>query len=660
MSKLFKRISLMIATVCITLTAVLSAACTPEPKPNDDDPATEGYKITVLYPDGSPVKAIDSGNARRPVRVMLMNDDETPVFSLDLNGPDAAKIPALELDENGTGFVDYKVPGEYNVFIYNLPAGYGFDPINTTADKSKLTVNLYYLSTSYDVNVTAPDGNPADGYDVKLIQDGKEVAKGKTDAQGKYKFENIDSGEYDVSVSCEGKNYHHKPVTTSMKGEPVNVKMFEPQNVYLDEEHKMSEEVLNEWVNALNSSALTRIDPNADNYIYPFDVYGSEETFFILHAAKSGSYTINMRRDENSKTGNYLVKFYVQDSYGNENTSMRLDGSVDMGNRTQHLSMSSGEKWIISVSSIDHREHYSVNMAISYNKEPATTAAVTEGSYTLTYTDIDEAIFTFSPTVRGEYTLSLESTENSPRYLVYSYATGKPIDDFDPDKSYYENAKEFPYVEIIPESFVGNTFIYHVFIDKTTTTTVRLKVEKTGDANDDTKPVEVPKAQVTAKLVQQEKQSGTWKWLPTDGSVIPFERDGEYFVNVDGKEYKAFTAITKNFYDLTYSFATIEYMGEGNHTPGEDDNNDDESGLQPDKQNSYLTVGSGANAINYDDFVKAYSEKCHPDDGVYALNSELKAFTERYMNQRWTNHFVEVDVKNPPAQPWLIACGYFA
>lgn len=664
MSKIFKKFITSFIAVCILVTGVFAAACNPDPagEPSDEDPSKDGYIITVLYPDGSPVKASDTGSARKQVRVTLTDDEGTQLLSQQTG----------VLSDSGIASLDYKIPGEYNIVVINVPEGYDAPEAKTNAEKSKYTVTLVSKVASYEVSVKLPDGSAANGLNVKLVNGETTVASGTTNANGIYASAEIAMGEYDVIVdSPAGKNYGYKPVKTAMSGAPVEIKLFEPVIFTPDDNHKMTDEQYNYWASIVNlEGVITAIRDTDDNYLYTLDAYGSEEKYYILHAEKTGEYTLTFKYDEDengnpvlvngNKQGNYVIKFYVNGNYGEENVDMRLTGSENGGSRAQVLSMNAGDDFIFSVSSIDEREHYSVDFVLAYSKLAVTAQASDEGTYTLTYNDIDEAVLAFAPTKSGKYKIYSIDGEHDPRLVLYGLGTNGPAYNNDGTPVGDDNSGEgnnFEYIENVPKDYIGNTYSYHVFIDEAATTNVRVKIDRIGDAEETI--ITTTDVVAGATLTKQSKQDGTWHWLDDNDAVT--EKNGEYFVTVNGTERKVYVAITKNIYetgDVAYSFATTEYMGTAQVRPGEDQSD------TPSNQrlNSNLTVyeiGSVTQRYNYTSFIETYAEYCDGDDGVYPMNTELKTFVERYMNAHWTSWVDNPDLNNPP-KFLPFACGYFA
>ena len=683
-------------------TAVFAAACT-----DYGNPAEIGYEITVLYPNGKPVQSNDTGSARSKVNVVLTDADGKTLNSETMG----------VLDANGTAHIDYKVPGEYTININNVPAGYRYVPEKTFADRARQTVYLLNIETSYEINVLAPDGSPANGYTVKVMDGENELASGNTNAQGLFVTPEINAGTYSVLVSEATGKIHHKSVKTSPTGAAVTVKTFEPAVWALDDEHKMTDEQFDVWDTEMNGGLDSfYISALRDNYLFEAETFGAEETFYILHADKTGTYTVTLKPDvlvgTTTPSGNYIVKFYHVNSYDTYDTTRTLNGTENGGKKSTSLPMTEGEDWIFSVTSVDHRDRYTVPIAIAFNREPLTQAASGAGNYTLTFNDNNEAVLQFTPSVSGMYTISLVGEHaNNPKYIAYSRATQKPLNPIDKDLTLYEQADAFPIEANYPDDYFAKdengkpdgsgseTLLYHIFLDKVTTTSVQIKIERTGDAEPllpevDERDVPVPTG-LSKQTFAEDYESYTyeWHWLEADGTQTPVEKDGKWVVEINEVEYEVYMAITKNFDEQIYSFATTEYVGADSSTPsegeGEGSDNTESGGIQDERQNNRLVVrdlNDNTIAYNYRNFVAEYAKfaskaekpaqgqdesdnayKARLDkfdayasatDGVYALNADLKTFAERYMNNQWVN-IINPTLFSKPAQPWLLACGYF-
>lgn len=665
MVKIFKRLSLTVIAVCFAATAVFAAAC----KEDFGNPAEMGYEITVLYPDGSPVKSSDTGSARNKIAVILTDDEGKQLNTLSQG----------LLDVYGKAHLpDIKTPGEYKITLSYLPKGFIYIPVKTEKDKARKTIVLNHEQTTYTINVKKPDGSAASGFDVRVMNGKTELTSGKTNAQGSYTTPTINAGTYNVLVTEPSGKLHHKQALTSTAGGNVDVEMFEPTVITLNDSNKMTDAQFEDWA-TLNSPLITYIDEYKENHVFTAETYGAEESFYILHANKAGTYTFNLRPDldpenegERLKTGNYLIKYYRTDSYDDFDNSITLKGSENGGKKTRPLSMEEGEDWIFSVSSLDGRAHYSVDIAISYNREPIKQAATSEGEYTLMFNENDDAVLEFSPKITGKYEISLKSAhEDNPKIMQYSNATFKPIYPPQDGESLYDAAASFPLTENYPSDYLsfddngnivgGQTMMYHIFLDKVTSTSVQIIIKKVGEADPLVPEAKVEKVEVKSKLeIQQEPQGTKWTWLDPNGEQVPEKNeDGKYIVKINEKEYEVYVAITKNLRECDYSFATVEYMG-GNERPTPPDGEPPRA----EQQNNHLTVyGLDSTKIkyNYTDFIAEYAKYASSKEGVYALNDELKLFTLRYMNQRWYDVMLDASsMDDRPSQPWLLACGYFA
>lgn len=449
---------------------------------------------------------------------------------------------------------------------------------------------------------------------------------------------------------------------------------------------------------------------NSHGYLFDTNnVYDRDGTLFDLtDYTRKGDYYVNSNgeRLKNNKGedvkyeqltkqsyGNYITRFYLLDAdgnqtYGTEDASVRLDGESNSGNQCRELSMVEGAEYVFSISSKDKkRDKYTLPFSISYSKEPATQSATGTGSYVLAYDNINEAVLNFKPTMQGTYRITATGDYDT-KLIAYSNATDTPLTATDSNKftttdvngnlvigddNGGADGKNFSYEENVPIYYVGNTFVYHIFVPNNISTSIGVKIERIGDSTPifvekETKVISAPD-----NLTKQSKPSGDWNWLPYDGSVsAPEKKDDGWFVTVDGVERKVYVAITKNFAGLEYSFSTVEYMGMGSIGPKPEDkpegtpDGDGDIGLQPDKQNTYLTVWDGEPAVNnkvtYYDFSKYVEQyaKFVNDDGTYEYNASLETFVKMYMNTHWANHFMSADPNNPPKAVYMLACGYYA
>ena len=666
MKSIIKKIGVFAVSACIVLTAAFSAAC----KNNDNNPAEVGYSVTVLYPNGTPVKASDSGPyARGDVSVTLQDDDGNDITSYE-NGI---------LDEYGTAHTDYKVPGEYKIAVHYIPEGYDFTAdVRTNAEEARYTVSLESKILDYSINVKMPDGSAYANASLKIMKGTTQVKTLTTDAQGNASTGDIAADNYSVVIDGLSKDYGYKPAVTSKTSPTLNVKLFDVHKIEFKNEDVASDEEFESWVAERNFGDHTPINTSVDNYLYEADVADGTECFFRICAPWTGRYSIHCRseKDENGKkleNANYTFLFY-RDNFGTPDETWTLPGDRNSGNNSQFLDLNEGDEYIVSVKS-NNGEPYKMSFLTSFDRIPFEVTTSMEGEFELEYDEINYALIKFSPTKSGKYTVTSLSGEYGPELIALSAASLKPLPgDYYSDTFGYnvmgacrngENGN-FTFEDDIQETGVGGTFVYRITLKDEVTypAKLKIKIERTGDATPEVKYEDV-KVQPSVALTQQTAPGGSWHWLDTNG-VEPAEENGEWFVTVNNEKKRVYVAITKNLDGsnsyIDYSFATIEYMGENGSGPSEEgsgDNNEEGGGLQETQQNSYLTVTveSELKKYNYTDFIKSYSGYC-TGDGCYALNSELKTFLERYTAVRWTDLVTDPNTK--PQHPWLLACGYYA
>ncbi|MDE6504502.1 MAG: carboxypeptidase-like regulatory domain-containing protein [Clostridia bacterium] len=691
MKKTIKRTLFTLLASGMALMSVLFAACTPEE--DFGDPATDGYQVTFLYPDGSPVKGTDyAGSGQKAPK--------TYAVLQDADGNNLTQPAQGILNDYGTVNFNYKVPGEYTVYLGNVPAGFGYETFKTTADRARYTVNLTHKSTNYEINVENPDGSAYANASVKLMNGDNEVASLTTNAQGKATSQTLLAGEYDIIINVP-ETLGYRPAKTNKNGKPSTVKLFNVFPIDFKDENIMSHEELNDWANDenLNNEFFTRVNTSVDNYLYTAEVKGNEETFFLIKAKWSGVYSITARSDRdadgeiiyddnNRKVANYNLHFYG-DTFDadQERKDMNISGSTNGGNNTRQFSLKKDETFIISVSSLDGQD-YSFPFIIAYEREPHTVNVNSDENFTLKFDQINYAVIEFKPTVSGKFQITSSTTAYDPMLICYSSATKKPLplgkdetNDITDNRfvGYAGNdnggeGNNFSYVEDVMKNFVGNTFFYYIYIkdvDIDYPAEINVSITRIGDATEET-VVTKKTATATANWETQDEQAGkTFHFAPVNGSATVTEKNGGYYITVGETEYELHAAISlelRSIYDGTsssykngtgYSYATIEYMGDGGASPSATDNDG-----QPTQKNSNLTVYEDLNKRdvmwNYTQFIKDYAEHCN-SVGTYKLNAELKLFMERYNNQRGGEIIWYMDIKNAnPEYYWLLGCGYYA
>jgi len=297
MKKIFKRLTLLCAAFCITFSSVLIAACDnetentdPTPPPSDDividygKPELDGYVITLVYPDGKPVKGTDAPNTNVNARVGVRLLDEDGEV---IDGTTA------KINVSGTAVINHKLPGKYKVEVLNCPSGYApnEETFITSEDKAWHTFKLDYASPApYSVTVTLPDGSPAVNKRLRFYEGSTMVTEVRTDDKGEAVTPAIDRRSYDVVVVIgDNDNYIQKSVKSNVAADPVSISLEEYYKLAFDDAHKLDEETVKPWDEKLNNSLVTRFDITGNNYAYTANVSAGKEVFFSFTAPKTGS-----------------------------------------------------------------------------------------------------------------------------------------------------------------------------------------------------------------------------------------------------------------------------------------------------------------------------------------------------------------------------------
>lgn len=683
MKKIFKRLTLLCAAFCITFSSVLIAACDnetentdPTPPPSDDividygKPELDGYVITLVYPDGKPVKGTDAPNTNVNARVGVRLLDEDGEV---IDGTTA------KINVSGTAVINHKLPGKYKVEVLNCPSGYApnEETFITSEDKAWHTFKLDYASPApYSVTVTLPDGSPAVNKRVRFYEGSTMVTEVRTDDKGEAVTPAIDRRSYDVVVVIgDNDNYIQKSVKSNVAADPVSISLEEYYKLAFDDAHKLDEETVKSWDEKLNNSLVTRFDITGNNYAYTANVSAGKEVFFSFTAPKTGSYTIGSKgvndpNDPKKDISDYEIKFYANDiSYFD--SGLTIDSKTNSGNNIQQMRVEKGEKLTFSVTTSSGNAGIIDFLICQPVPAPISTNAVDPGDYTVTFEDYHTAILNFKPTKSGVYTVTSDTDLD---VQLVTYANGRPIPlvdgatndltgDFEglvgDDNS--KDGRNFKYNEVVKNSYVGNTYSYHIMIKDANISypaQVKIKIERTADAPDEIQVIH--KTATTDVSKKYEDQQGAFTWMPADGSIETVEENGLWYAVVDGVKKPLVAAITKKLMgladgrpiELEYSFSTVELFGDdgGNIGGGDSDG----------RKNTNLTVYEDLTKRdidwNYTEFIAKYAKLVN-SDGVYEVNAELKLFLERYLNQRYTD--ITSDTAKPN-QPWLLGCGYYA
>lgn len=663
MKNSLNKLLVAIMALCMAFTAVFSAACiNPQPEEPADsaNPATDGYIISVVYPDGKPVKGTDTGNTRTFVYTYLT----------DSTGKALTEANNGKLNDNGTASLNFKTPGEYNIIIGNLPDGYTYDAQKTNENDVKYTITLKLKNAKYDVMVFYPDGANASNLDVYLNKDGNTAATAKTNENGTATF-NIEAGLYDITLGSTP-GYIYKSSKTNMGDGTIFVPLYKYSAIDFNSAAKFTQDDIDEWDKTLNG-ITTPFNVNVDTYKLSEDLRYGDEVFYSLYSEEGGRYNIYAKEDSY-----YKLSFYNSD-LRTASTDIEISGKTNNGNNMYPLYLDAGQTIYISVSLLDNSETRELFLENAHHFEFAISDIVPEphtedfggetGTRNIKFTS-NSAYVKFRPNESGIYRISSSSDiydlnlicYNPVNKPVYDLETGEIMGDDDSGEG-----KNFSYTEEVQNSYVGNTYTYYLTIkdsDVEYPVEVPVTITRIGDASEERRFTVTD--MTTNASVTFADQEGTFHWMPLDGSLpVSQHADGLWYVEIEpGREVKLVAAINKDLRGIGFSFATVELVGEGRPSAG--------SGEETKKtyNNTYLTVAKDleqykdesvmiVEMCNYRSFIETY-EGLVNGDGVYEVNSELKTFLERYLNMRGSDisSFLELTVAN--GCEWLIGCGYYA
>lgn len=689
--KILKRLIIAILSVCTIAAAILFTVtgCQPEPNPEppiieSDDPAKDGYKISLYYPDGNFVKGSDTGNNKTRISVVLVDD----------NGKQLNTANEGVIRENGVATINYKIPGEYKITVINLPIGYVVPDVKTSSKVSKHRIDLTYKQLEYKVNVLMPDGTPANDITVKLVEnstDAKLIDSFTTNNEGKGTSNPVKAGVYNVVLDLPD-TLSYVPVSTDMNGKEINIKLVDVNPIKFDERDELDEQGRDKWIKRLNSHLISPFEVSAKYYGFTAHVVEGNEIFYSIHTTTRGRYNFHVWPGASvDEKNNYIVKFYGTDlSYIHEDLSL----TTENGTFNRPLDLDANSVYYFSITTIPNKitdkdglvtfepvsndiefvlsESVPFPLSMSWRDGPGTKQIMF---------DMNTSIIYFMPSESGRYVIESHTSQYDTSIQEYSKATNKPLvsDPEDPnyDRFFNDNGgegKNFRYETDIRDSQIGGEFYYLLKLnDKNINYPVEIQVSITriGDASPD-KAYSIINAVSTIdgndpgnKYPDQE---GTFEWLPTDGSVVPYQKaNGTWVAKIDGKEVEVVVAISKELHPVTiggehygYSFTTVESIGGGRPNPNE--NKDENS-------NNYLTVCENyddyldpnvftVNMVNYTNFIANYAKMAN-SDGVVPLNRELKTFLERYMIMRGRDIANLADLEFKKDFAWLLGCGYY-
>ena len=692
MKNFFKRFITCGIAACLIAAAALTGACTTKGDNNNDpndnthtDPTKSGYTITVLYPDGSPVKGSDGPTSRQKVGVQLVDSD-----GKDINGAYS------ELNDYGTATIPYKQSGEYLIDVFPCPRGYDYkDKVTTVAGRGDYTITLTAEKVDYTINVKLPDGSPAVGIDVTVKKNGETIRTATTGTDGKIVIENIDAGTYDLDFAKLPEGVSYLPTQLTAKTATLNVDLISLKELKLDT--VMSAEKLDEWDKIANyyddtdeSANVIRFDRTADCYDFKTDLIPEgKKIYYYFTADKDGNYHFI------SKGKYYIVEFYGSSLDEVKHTTTSIHESTNTCEMVQ-LSLKKDEKYYFSYS-IPERSNGLFNeepdehpLSGTYEFMIAKPVAGTKihevngaGNYTIDF-ETDTAILVFNtpenaipgspmPNEGGVFEIRSNTSLYDVKIEFYAYFNGTNQNPDEVEDDISETDKNFLFTLKVPPSFAGNKYYFKIIIKDSLDgsevkypTQIPITITRTGDAEENVSPVEYKHATATEKYSDQSGKTfhfllGSNNSLNEDSfTIVP--KNGGYYVNIDGTEYELVIAIKKNICSLPYSFASIEYMGGGDR--GGSGSDELPSVPSETKQNNYLTLYTNPAIgedktnpkLNYAPFIEEYSSLCN-SDGVYKLNDELKRFAEMYYSQHSQDFIYGLTLTECC---WLISCGYYS
>ena len=685
MKNIFKRLITCSIASCLIAATVFAGACKDNGGDGEggevhSDPTKNGYTITALYPDNTPVKGTDGPTSKYNVGIQLKD-----ASGKEINGGYAT------LNEYGTARINYRQSGEFLIDVQNCPRGFEYiDKVTTVAGRGDYTIKLSAVSVSYTINVKRPDGTPAIGVGVALKQSGVTVKSATTNASGTAVISDIDASVYDVELTnLDGLTY--LATQTSAKNFTLDIELISVKELKLDE--KMSDEKLNEWDELANGLLVKRFDRTADCYDFTTDtIPEGKKIYYYFTADEEGEYRFI------SSGKYYTVEFYGSSLGSVQKTASSIHGSTNTCEMTK-LQLKADEKCYFSYSippragtiadPDDHEltgtRNFMIAKPVATAKQYEITAPAEHEEYDISF-DTDTSIITFktpasatpdnpSPTDGGIFEIKSNTDIYDVKLEYYAYLTDNSSTPDDEADDISDTDKNFSYTLTVPPSYAGNSYYFKIIIKSRLDgaeieypAEVPITITRTGNAKDNFSPVVDQHATATEKYPEQQ---GTFRFLlgnnysikESDFNIV--QRDGGYYVNIDGTEHELVVAITKNISRLPYSYATIEYMGGGSANPGGSGGGDElPSTPSQTKQNSYLTLytdpaireDKNNPKLNFAPFIEEYSDLCN-GDGVYKLNDELKAFIEKYYIHHSEDFKFGLELSECC---WLVSCGYYA
>lgn len=707
--KIFKRIVPLFLAFCMTGIAAFSA-CTPNNGDDGhkdvttpvDDPAKNGYTITVTYPDGTPVDGTADGGTDdrgRPLYVFVQLSDAN---GSPINDEFSYKNYATV---NAYGSARFKcTPGEYTVTLVNCPKGYQALTAKTSATKEGISIVLANNMVTYKTNVTYPDGSEANGVTVNMTGGSKDISA-VTGSDGVATLDEVVSGTYRIAIKAP-EGYAAKSYVTSATDATqahtvadVNIELVPVTTLTL--ENALSNEEKANIASDYNSNNLEIFNPNVDSYQFTTNVAYGEEKIYTFVPEYTATYSVYIHPDyKNSRNAGYLISMLGNDI--GDNLQTPDFGNTSLNNGTGKILFYATENVPVYFSCSKLTDNTSTyDFIISkpdFSQEVFATTV--PGDYELTMRSNSQYL-TFSPNMSGVYEITSKTNDYDTKLQMLSNS----LDVLDEDDN-GGDGKNFKFKVEVQDSYVGNTYRFRIFVNKLDGSEVEypavlpVSITRTGDAKPEESIKIIP---VTTTNTQKFSGNGQFNWLPLDGSIRPHEDgNGNWYVTVNNTEKRLLVAISKNLYDgrtlstppaegstpgdttdTSISFATIQYMGGDTATPN---GSGEDNGIK----NNYLTVTeadlSGSTRYDYTALINTYSgyENGKPvagaglcnSDGLYYVNAELHLFLTRYFaygpksngegNVYSSHGHSLISVFDSNASQildngcgWYVACGYY-
>lgn len=665
--KFIKKFLSIAVAVLMTAGIVSAAACNPNDGEGSSPPATS-YDVTVTYPDGSPVKGSE-GQGRGSVSVSLLRD-ETQIASEALNDLGIARFTVDE--------------GIYDVRLKNLPAGYTYpQTVQTPAKYGKVPIKLTVASFQYVISIVRANGSPAPaGIKVTLTKDDVSLTQ-TTDSTGKATFSDVEAGEYQISCASLPAGCYAPSATTSLDGQPVEIKLIEPTFIEFDEpmsddeKSAYSGDYFKEY-NVATGKTENKFNSNLNSYLYETEIGAGESKYIGITATISGEYPVFVKSEnglEQSPSGGNVsdtdaCNIIMEDmgaDFAEAINSFPIGNSARATFGAFGINISNGNNRFLKITN-NAKVADNLSIVVQIPKERVSSDIRTsqlDTPISITVGAADEpAILSFVPQTQGVYTLSSQVDDSSVdpmiEYYAYKYATS--VDNESRNDDYI--GKDFSFSitvrsdEIGNESVGTNDYLFKIMlsnkVDYTPTypATFNVIIKRTGDAEElDTYENQTVDA-TSLKEAPQKPNGSTAVGVALDGSqTVYLGSDGAYRVQLGSSRNEANDPL------LLAAFACGSRYSDEPFT----------SLPKPDNENfrSPLVIGDSDTKIqyNYGAFVEAY-ERVANSEGYVTVTEELATFLKRYEGyHHYYGNIIDsltLGTEVSEGSEWLIPCYYYA